>query len=156
MKSLIKLVPTYLQDSYQVLQESKDLGELPSNAKLFTAHAVSMYTNINTKHGIEIFHKWLMEYNNELPFNFPTPLFLKILEIIMTAKIFQFDDLYFHQEDSTAIGTSCVVLYASLYYGYHEKVTLIPQFSNSLHYFKCFVNDMIGTYGLGMTMNGNL
>jgi hypothetical protein len=61
MKSLIKFVPTYVQDSYQVLQEMKDFDELPQNVKLFTAHMVSMYTNINTEHGIQVFHEWLMD-----------------------------------------------------------------------------------------------
>ena len=40
MKSLIKFVPTYVQDSYQVLQEMKDLDKLPHNVRLFTANAV--------------------------------------------------------------------------------------------------------------------
>jgi hypothetical protein len=61
MKSLIKFVPTYVQDSYQVLRELKALDELPHNARLFTADAVSMYTNINTQHGIQVFHEWLMD-----------------------------------------------------------------------------------------------
>ena len=62
MKSLIKFVPTYVQDSYQqVLREMKDFDELPQNVRLFTAHMVSMYTNINTEHGIQVFHEWLMD-----------------------------------------------------------------------------------------------
>ncbi len=51
MKSLIKFVPTNVQDSYQVFWEMKDIDEeLPQNVRLFTADAVSMNTNINTKH----------------------------------------------------------------------------------------------------------
>jgi hypothetical protein len=37
MKSLIKFVPTNVQDSYQVLQEMKDIDKLPQNVRLFTA-----------------------------------------------------------------------------------------------------------------------
>jgi hypothetical protein len=44
-KSLIKVMPTYIKGSYQVLQEVKDLNELPQNARLFTVVAVPMYTN---------------------------------------------------------------------------------------------------------------
>jgi hypothetical protein len=68
MKSLIKFVPTYVQDSYQVLQEFKDLNELPHNARLFTADAVSMYTNINTEHGVQVFHEWLTDLKDDLHF----------------------------------------------------------------------------------------
>jgi hypothetical protein len=44
----------------------------------------------------------------------------------MSENIFQFDDLFFRQEEGTAMGTSTAVLYATLYYGHHEKTTLIP------------------------------
>jgi hypothetical protein len=136
MKSLIKFVPTYVQDSYQVLRELKDLDELPHNARLFTADAVSIYTNINTEHGIQVFHEWLMDLKDDLPSDFPTPLFLKVLEIVMSKNIFQFDDLFFCQEEGTVMGTSTAVLYATIYYGRHEKTTLIPQFSACFQYFK--------------------
>jgi predicted DNA-binding protein YlxM (UPF0122 family) len=75
MKSLIKFVPTYVQDSYQVLREMKDLDKLPHNVRLFTANVVSMYTNINTKHGIQVFREWLMDLKDDLPSDFPMPLF---------------------------------------------------------------------------------
>ena len=85
-----------------------------------------MYTNINTEHGIQIFHEWLMDSKDDLPSDFPMSLFLKVLEIVMCKNIFQFDDLLFHQEEGTAMGTSTAVLYATIYYGRHEKTTLIP------------------------------
>jgi hypothetical protein len=146
MKSLRDLVPTYLRDSYQVLKELKNIEALPPNAKLFTADAVSMYTNINTDHGIDIFSSWFSEFEDELPPNFPKTMFLKVLRIVMSGNIFQFDDLYFRQEDGTAMGTSCAVLYATLYYGYHERTTLIPCFKRSLIYLSRFIDDMLGIW----------
>jgi hypothetical protein len=44
----------------------------------------------------------------------------------MSENIFQLHDLFFRQEEGTAMGTSTTVLYATLYYGCHEKTTLIP------------------------------
>jgi hypothetical protein len=136
MKSLIKFVPTYVQDSYQVLREMKDLNELPHNARLITANEVSMYTYINTKHGIQVFCEWLMDLKDDLPSDFPMTLFFKVLEIVMSENIFQFDDLFFCQEGGTAMGTSTAALYATIYYGRHEKTTLIPRFSACFQYFK--------------------
>jgi hypothetical protein len=49
----------------------KDLDELLHNARLFTADVVSMYTNINTEHGIQVFCEWLMDLKNDLPSDFP-------------------------------------------------------------------------------------
>ena len=91
----LSLVPTYLRDSHHVLKELRELKELPPNAKLFTFDAVSMYTNINTPHGIDTFSKWLMDFKEEIPPDFPKTLFLKVLEKIMSENVFQFDNLFF-------------------------------------------------------------
>jgi hypothetical protein len=53
----------------------KDLDELPHNVRLFTADTVSMYTNINTEQGIQVFHECLMDLKDDLPSDFPMPLF---------------------------------------------------------------------------------
>jgi hypothetical protein len=47
----------------------------------------------------------------------------------MSENIFEFDDLFFDQEEGAAMGISTTVLYATVYYGHHERTTLIPQFS---------------------------
>jgi hypothetical protein len=74
-----------------------------------------------------------MDLTDDLLSDFPTPFFLKVLEIVMSKNIFQFDDLLFQQEEeSTAMGTSTAVLYATIYYGCHEKTTLIPHFGHCL------------------------
>jgi hypothetical protein len=54
-----------------------------------------MNTNINTPHGIDTFSKWLMDFKNKIPPDFPKTLFLKVLEKIMSENVFQFDDLFF-------------------------------------------------------------
>jgi hypothetical protein len=99
MKSLLSLVPTYLRDSYHVLKELRELKELPPNAKLFTFDAarLSMYTNINTPHGIDTFSKWLTDFKDEICTDFPKTLFLKVLEKVMSENVFQFDNLFFQQ-----------------------------------------------------------
>ena len=144
-KELLPLVPTYLRDSYQVLKELRELKDLPSNAKLFTFDAVSMYTNINTNHGIEIFRKWFTEFKDEIPSKFPVKMFLVVLRLVMD-NIFQFDDMFFRQEDGTAMGTSCAVLYATLYYGYHERTVLIPRFKRWCPYLTRFIDDKFGVW----------
>ena len=58
LQKLKNTIPSYLKDSKELIGMMKELGQLPSNAKLFTADAVSMYTNIDTEHGIETIKKW--------------------------------------------------------------------------------------------------
>ena len=146
MKDIIPLVPTHLRDSNQVVQELNDLGELPLHAKLFTADAISMYTNIKTQHGLEVLNLWIKNHASELPLTFPKALFKNILNVVMSENVFQFDDTFWRQEDDTAMGTSCAVQYAGLYYGYHELHDIIPRFKHNLLYFKRFVDDMLGIW----------
>jgi len=52
---------------------------LPQEAKLFSADATSMYTNISTDVGILYIQYFIQENINEIPHDFPTELFLGIL-----------------------------------------------------------------------------
>ena len=52
LQKLRHQVPTYLKDSSHLVQLLMDQGTLPPGARLFTADAISMYTNIDTDHGI--------------------------------------------------------------------------------------------------------
>jgi hypothetical protein len=56
------------------------------------------------------------------------------------------DDLFFQQEDGTAMGTSSAVLYATLYFGYHEQTSIIPKFKAMLLYLRRFIDDMFGIW----------
>jgi hypothetical protein len=77
LKKLLPLSQTYLQDSNQVLHELHALGPLPpADAKLFTADAVSMYTNIDTHHALIVFRQWFQDFSSGIPKAFPTELFL--------------------------------------------------------------------------------
>ena len=68
LKRLLPLTTTCLKDLYEaLLADLRALGKLPPSAKIFTVDAVSMYTNIDITHGIEIFHKWLNEFEPEIP-----------------------------------------------------------------------------------------
>jgi hypothetical protein len=119
-----KLLPTfsktYLKDSFAILNDVRDLGPLPPQAKLFTANAVSMYTNIDTPHAMDTFQQWFTTFPDEIPHDFPKDLFLLVLELVMKNSIFQFDDTFWLQLHGTTMGTSTACMYGTLYYAYHE------------------------------------
>jgi hypothetical protein len=89
MKDLLPLVRCYIKNSTTLISQLKQLP-LPTGAKIFTADAVSMYTNIDTTLGINAIKQFLITNENDLPANFPVQLFLNILETIMRNNIFSF------------------------------------------------------------------
>jgi hypothetical protein len=109
MNDLLPLAPAYLRDSKQFIDELSTI-QLPPNARLFTADAVSMYTNIETTHAINAFRVLLA---TNAPKGFPTKMFLTALHMVMTTNIFQFDDTFWVQKTGAAMGTLCACLYAT-------------------------------------------
>ncbi|MFN9982940.1 MAG: hypothetical protein ACK53Y_23630, partial [bacterium] len=124
MKDLLFLIPSYIKDSRHLLSDLKHL-QLPPNAKLFTADATAMYTNIDTNTGIWAFEMLFSEYSNLIPNDFPQELFLNILRIIMEKSILKFGDTYWLQTQGTAMGTPAAPLYSILTYGYYENTTIL-------------------------------
>ncbi len=57
---------------------------------------------------------------------------LQGLELVMGNNIMSFGDSYFLQLIGTAMGTSTAVAYANLYFGWHEKETLLPKYRDRL------------------------
>jgi hypothetical protein len=71
LQKVVHLCPAYLQDSWQLLRDLKNLDRLPSNAVIYSADAVSMYTNIDIDHGIQTPGKWFDLHQDQLPPSFP-------------------------------------------------------------------------------------
>jgi hypothetical protein len=153
LQKLKHIVPTYVKDSQQVLNELK-LLDLPPHALLFTCDANAMYNNICTKHAIEVITWWLNDLaaKKQLPQHFPLEAVLSGMVMIMENNIFEFGNMYFLQKLGTAMGTSAAVMWATLYYAYHEVHTLIPKHGASLFYFKRFIDDILGVW-IGNTTN---
>jgi len=146
LQKLLPFNPTYTKDTSHILQDIKKIQNLPSHSRLFTCDAESMYTNINNIHGIEIIRKWLEDYSQEVPQDFPTEFLLKVLQIVMSNNIFQFDDTYWLQKCGTAMGTSCACSYATLYWAYIERKFIIPKWSHSLPFLRRYIDDKLGIW----------
>ena len=128
-------MPTYVyvKDSQQVLDEVKTLN-LPPNAQLFTCDANAMYNNIDTDHAITVITWWLtdLDTQHQTPLFFPLEAVIDAMKIIMKNNIFEFGDCYFLQLLGTAMGTLSAVMWATIYYAYHEVKTLIPKYGHFL------------------------
>jgi len=153
MKSLLPLVKSYLKNSATVIQDIKGLT-LPKEARLFTADATSMYTNIETNIGIESIRTFIQDNINYIPRDFPTDLFLEILEIVMTNNVFSFGNSYWLQLSGTAMGTPAACAYATISFGQHENSVILNKYKNNLLYFKRYIDDIFGIW-LPPTTQGN-
>jgi hypothetical protein len=146
MKQLLHCIPTYLKDSSDLLKDLEALPQLPENARIFTADATAMYTNIDTATALEAFTFLFDHYKKEIPENFPREFFLQALEIVMNRNLFQFDDTFWLQLDGTAMGTPTACLYATTSYGVYERNKILPAYSTFLSFYKRFIDDVFGIW----------
>jgi hypothetical protein len=131
MKTLLPLIQSYTKNSTDVIQDLKNL-HLPKDALIFTADAKSMYTNIDTTTGVNTFKEFLTTNSDKLQKEFPTLLFLRILEIVMRNNIFSFGETYWLQLTGTAMGTPAACNYATITFGHYENSTLLPTFKENI------------------------
>ena len=150
LKTLVdsNLLPTYMKDSEQLQQALSQAfpNGLPPNARLFSVDAVSMYSNIDTAHGLEVIAQWLRLYKKDLPENIPSDLINAALHLVMSDNILQFGDTFWRQLRGTAMGTSTAVNYANLYVGLLEVTRLLPKFKKQLLFYRRFIDDGIGVW----------
>jgi hypothetical protein len=135
----------FLKDSYTLIKELKHL-QLLETARIFTADAKSMYTNIDTTMGLGAIKDFLDTNKEKLPTNFPRTLFLQVLEIVMRNNIFSFADTYRLQLLGTAMGTPAACAYATLTFGHFENTTLLPEFQDNLIYYYHYIDDVFGIW----------
>jgi hypothetical protein len=105
-----------------------------------------MYTNIDTKLGINSIHEFLTDQVNNLPLNFPTDRVLQILTIVMEHNIFNFSDTFWLQHTGTEMGTPVACTYAMISFGQYENKEILPEFQPNLIYYKRFIDDILGIW----------
>ena len=105
-----------------------------------------MYTNIDTNHGTSQVVEWIEEYHEGLPTDSPTEAVKEALKLDMHNKISEFEESSFEQLSGCAMGTPAACIYATIYYAYHERKTLLPKYKNNILFFKIFIEDIFGIW----------
>lgn len=147
-----KVLPTYIISSDQLVAKlTKEYpGPLPAGAKLFSIDAVSFYTNIETEHGIKTLTTFLQTYVKNLPLedriDLPIDFVIKSLKQIMSTNVIQFGNTFWRQLAGAAMGTSCAVNYAYLYFGLLEMQHILEDFKEWLPLFVRFIDDGLGIW----------
>ncbi|KAL3789320.1 hypothetical protein ACHAWO_007576 [Cyclotella atomus] len=79
-------------------------------------------------HAMPVMKHWFESYSG--PDLAPVDTLLQALSLVMRWNIFKFGDSYFQQLIGTAMGTSAAVFFANLYFAYHEKHRILPEYRN--------------------------
>ena len=132
---------SYFKNTLELKKELLDLN-LPTNARLFTADAVSMYTNIPTHTVLKLIGKYLNQYQRKHNNEYPKDTIRAGLRLIMTMNIFTFGDLTLKQLNGTAMGTPPPLPYATIYYGIHEE-KFLPHHAQRVIFYRRFIDDVI-------------
>ena len=130
LQTLAKHQESYFHNSYELRQQLCSTT-YPPNAKLFTADAVSMYTNIPTNTAIMLIAKHILK---SVPEERPkqNEALISALKLVMRNNIFSFGDMTFKQLNGTAMGTPPAPPYATIYYGLHET-NFLPKHKKTRH-----------------------
>ena len=151
LHQVAKTMPTYVKNSADLKQNLESL-KLPENARLFTADAVSMYTNINTEAALSEIAIYLRRNRRKFP-DVPINALISGLEIVMTNNVFSLGDTFWKQISGAAMGQSPSPPYATVFFGIHE-LNLIEKFSRTLlPYCWRYIDDFIGVW-IPMPNNG--
>ena len=135
--------PTYLKNSKDLVDRLNSFGPVPPGAKLFTADANSMYTNIDTEHALIQIGNYLL---NEPDFvDLPVDAIFDGLRLLMESNIFKFDDTYWIQESGAAMGAPPSCDYAMLYF-YPKEIQLLATFGFALGFLVRYIDDMLGLW----------
>ena len=135
---------SYFKNTLELKKQLLDLN-LPTNTRLFTADAVSMYTNIPTHTAVNLIRKYLNQYQRKHNNEYPKDAIRAGLHLIMTMNIFTFGDLTLKQLNGTAMGTPPAMPYATIYFGIHEE-KFLPHHAKRVIFYRRFIDEVIGIW----------
>jgi hypothetical protein len=130
MKDLLPLAHSFLKDSPSLVEELKHLP-LPDTARILTADAKSMNTNIDATMRLATIRDFLDTNKEKLLRNFLKVHILQVPEIVMRNNIFSFADTHWLQLSVTAMGTPAACAYAMLIYGHFENTMVLLAFQET-------------------------
>jgi hypothetical protein len=142
LQPLIKKVDSYVSSSRSFKDEILQQQPFGPKARFFTADAVGMYNNIDTKHALKEIKNFFQTHPLCFLLNWK-PLYAA-LEIIMTCNVFQFSDYFFLQISGCSMGTPPAPPYAILYFAIKELELAL--YKLWLRLYKRYIDDVEGVW----------
>ena len=140
---------SYFWNSYDLRRELCSMHYHPT-AQVFTADAISMYTNIRTNTAIMLIAKHIQTSIPEVRPKQNEAL-IAALKLVMLNNIFSFRDMTFKEMNGTAMGTLPAPPYATIYYGLHES-KFLTQYQNHVVFYKHFIDNVLGIWPLNLNL----
>jgi hypothetical protein len=135
-------IPSYIKSLYDFKELITKLPTLPPNAYIFTADAVSMYTNIETIPALK-------EISNYIRLNKRDNGYIRNainagLDLVMKNNIFEFGDTKWLQLKGTAMGVLPSCCYETIYFSNYESE--ITKMFPELYLYKRYIDDVFGIW----------
>jgi hypothetical protein len=143
LQPIAKRLPHYLSSSFDLKQKLSKLSLDWSRVRLFTCDAVSMYTNIDTDHALQVISDFLR--NHRLCDDIDAEPIICGLELVMRNNVFRFGDTYWLQLMGCAMGTPPACMYATIYFAINE-LTFYPIFKDIVPYYFRYIDDGQGAW----------
>ncbi|XP_047665380.1 uncharacterized protein LOC113642064 isoform X1 [Tachysurus fulvidraco] len=144
LNPLSQIHDSYLKDAYDFIEKIRDKS-FPGHAFLFTADIESLYTNIDTRLGLEAVRECFNRHPDPCR---PDDLILQLLEINLTRNDFEFDKQCYLQIQGTAMGKMFAPSYANIYMAYWER-TLQSKFTERPALYFRYLDDLFGVWSHG-------
>ncbi|CAJ0929304.1 unnamed protein product [Ranitomeya imitator] len=142
LSPLVPRIKSFLKDTSQFLESLQNVGPLPEDCLLVTMDVNSLYTSIGHQDGIKAVMSFLEEHTQ---FSSQQKSFCRdLLTLILTKKIFIFEDQFFLQERGTAMGSNMAPPYANIFMDQFE-ITFVyshPSFISFASYWRRYIDDI--------------
>ena len=141
---LVKSLPSYLKDTNHALNILDDFNHTPnfSPSLLFTMDVCSLYTSIPHQDGLKALKFFLDKRRVCDP---PTPILLRLAELVLNMNSFEFNGNHFHQISGVAMGTKMGPSYACLFMGHLESNIFNDYTGPKPQLFKRYIDDCFGS-----------
>ena len=137
LKSVSDKHPSYLKDSWDFLSKLKNI-KIPKHAFLVTLDITSLYTNIQTEHGIESVKKMFRKYPSRAR---PSEEIIELLKLNLENNDFLFNNNWYLQILGTAMGKRYAPGYANIDMAVFENEILSSVEKKPLAYYR-FLDDI--------------
>ena len=145
LKPIMQKGWSYIKDSGDFINKTKNLSTIPDNAILVTADVVGLYPSIPHEVGLRALREALEKQDKKC---IPTEDLVKMAEFVLKNNFFEFNSKIKQQVSGTAIGTKFAPPYACLFMDKFETSFLETQQLQPLVWFR-YIDDIffIWTHG---------